>query len=264
MAAFVTHQELAVDKVVPRHLLRGEQILESLAVRGVVAKEAKPNGSIDEYQLGDLASWGRLFTTPRHVLGVRFRATKRPQALIGCVTDQHLQPQTHRFRICRGATRGAGVLQQLRIDVQGLLHTSQTTIQIWPFEPYRLAPRPLFRKVTLPRHWEASPDPASLSGGSEAFPLDTEGEGSTFGFLWRPVRSGQKSAALTPHIGSLRTTSIAGPEMTVVAIKTDQTEHSEQGRRARAASSRPGGDPLRGPIDVQAWRGTRGRVILPS
>jgi hypothetical protein len=62
------------------------------------------------------------FTTPWYVLRVRFGSKKSPETLVGGVSHQRLQAQTDGFRIRRRTTSGFGLIEQLLVNIEGLLH----------------------------------------------------------------------------------------------------------------------------------------------
>jgi len=53
------------------------------------------------------------------------------------MTDQSLEAEADRVRVCRCATRELRLAKKLLIDVQGLFHTDDSAIRVWQKQPAR-------------------------------------------------------------------------------------------------------------------------------
>jgi uncharacterized protein (DUF849 family) len=71
-----------------------------------------------------------------HVTSAWVRATKRAQPFIGGVPDKRLKAEPNRVCVSIGMARNLGMPKQFFVDVQSLLHTADTTIPRWQYQPY--------------------------------------------------------------------------------------------------------------------------------
>ena len=71
-----------------------------------------------------------------HVASAWLRTTKRAQPFIGGVPNKRLKAEPNRVCVGAGMARNLGMVKQFLVDVQSLLHTADTTIPRWQYEPY--------------------------------------------------------------------------------------------------------------------------------
>ena len=70
-ASAVTNEEFAVDKFVSRYLISFQKPGETLGVGSPSGQGPNPYGGVHQNHLGYMTFGGWIFTTARHVLGVR-------------------------------------------------------------------------------------------------------------------------------------------------------------------------------------------------
>jgi len=71
-----------------------------------------------------------------HVASAWLRTTKRAQPFIGGVPNKRLEAEPNRVCVGAGMARNLGMAKQFLVDVQSLLHTAETTIPRWQYQPY--------------------------------------------------------------------------------------------------------------------------------
>jgi hypothetical protein len=133
--AAVTDQQFAINEIVAKHLVVGQEPVEFTRVRGLSSQKANPNGCIDKDHLCTAALTRRLFPAPRHVAHAGFGAPQRAKTLISRMADQRLQSHLYGFRIGGGPAHGTSLPQEIFIDMESLLHTDDVAIRGQPKQP---------------------------------------------------------------------------------------------------------------------------------
>src|SRR5712692_1246434 len=64
------------------------------------------------------------------------RAAQSPQALVSCVTHQGFEAQTYGLGIRCCTASHPRLFEELVIDVERFLHTSNSAIRVWLSKPY--------------------------------------------------------------------------------------------------------------------------------
>ena len=121
-APAVADEQLARYQFVCRNIVERQQPAEFLSVRGPVRQKANPDRCIDQDHLCRWQCCFRVLTTPGHVFGFGFAASKTPKAVIGCATDERFEAEPHSFGVRQSATSCFRGSEELFVDVQRLLH----------------------------------------------------------------------------------------------------------------------------------------------
>ena len=78
----------------------------------------------------------RMLPSAGHFASTWLRATKRAQPFIGGVPNKRLKAEPNRLCVGVGMACDLGMPKQFLVDVQSLLHTADTTIPRWQYQPY--------------------------------------------------------------------------------------------------------------------------------
>jgi len=134
----VTDQQLAINEIVTEHLIVGEKPFEFARIWLGSGQETDPDRCINKDQLCTAARARWPFSTPRHVARGWIGSAQSAQALIGSMADKRLKSHPYGFGICCSTAHGACLLEELFVNVEGLLHTDDLAISFQPKQPDRV------------------------------------------------------------------------------------------------------------------------------
>ena len=77
------------------------------------------------------------FPSPWNIACARLRPAERAKTLVRRASNQGLETKPNRVGVGPGPGCRPGVPQEVLVDVEGLLHTYNYAITIWPNRPYR-------------------------------------------------------------------------------------------------------------------------------
>jgi hypothetical protein len=130
-AAEIANQQLAMDQIVGRGLTGGDETFEFAdeGPRDPGETESKPMYRSKPLSCFSLGAGS--FAPSWDVLRVGFRPRQGAEALIGRMAHQGLQAQADGLRIRACAAGRLGLLKELLIEIEGLLHTYNYAMYVW-------------------------------------------------------------------------------------------------------------------------------------